>query len=119
MVEQREAEEIPVSETSNEVNMVAEHGQREELRQAIADGVREVLERMVFGVTMGGGKGNGGVKWEKKDTGRLDHKIFTHLEDERFSGIDGGKGWLSFREDILVALGSADNRIGGGGERGN
>ena len=36
-VEQREAEEIPVSETSNEVDIAAEHGQREELRHAIAE----------------------------------------------------------------------------------
>ena len=66
--------------------------------------------KMGFGVTMGGEKGNGGVKWEK-DNGRLDHKIFTHLKDERFGGKDGGKDWLSFREDILVALGSADKQL--------
>ena len=117
-VEQREAEEIPVSEASNEVNMAAEHGQREELRHAIADGVWDVLEKMGFGVTMGGEKGHGGVKWEKKDNGRLDRKMFTHLMNERFSGKDGGKGWLSFREDILVALGSADKKLNGG-ERSN
>jgi len=56
-----------------------------------------------------GGKGVGGEeRWGKR---KLDYKAFTHMKDVRFTGKDGGTGWVNFFDDMMVALGSVDKEL--------
>ena len=71
--------------------------------------VREELSRFGEGMreqSKGGGKGLSGGR-----TKELNHKVFAHMKESRFSGKDGGVGWGSFFEDVLVALGSTDRDL--------
>ena len=54
-----------------------------------------------------GGKGGG----KEVSVKNLNQKTFTHMRDNKLSGKDGGKGWVSFFEDMMVALGSVDKRL--------
>ena len=52
------------------------------------------------------GQGRGGGEQDRRNGRWLDPKKFVHMRVERFGGKDGGSGWSTFFEDLLVTIGS-------------
>ena len=56
-----------------------------------------------------------GGRGEKKRS--LEPKMVSHLKDAKFGGKEGGAGWPTLLEDLMVVMGSVDRGLEAGAKR--
>ena len=83
--------------------------ERVALKEEMIDTLKEEWARSQSESQPRGGSERG-AQWRGRERW-LDQKAFRHMWEERFSGKDGGAGWNTFFEDVLVVLGTVDQEL--------